>query len=61
MQEDILESYSTFLVDLSIPLGTSEQFTYGGVGWSVRFEVNYRQHHNSAGYTCVLLLQVSLS
>jgi len=61
MQEDFRESYSTYPGDLNVPLGRSEQFRYGGVGCSIRFGVNYRQYHTSAGYTCVLLLQASLS
>ena len=61
MREDFLESYSTFPGDLNIPLGRSEQFRYVGVGCPVRLGINYRQYQTSAGYTCVLLVQVSLS
>ena len=61
MREDFSESYSTYPGDLNGPLGRSEQFRYGGVGCSIRIGVNYRQYHTSAGYTCVLLLQASLS
>ena len=61
MRKDFRESYSTYPGDLSVPLGTSTQFRYGGVGCSIRFGVNYRKYHTSAGYTCVLLLQASLS
>ena len=61
MREDFLESYTTFPGDLNIPLGRSKQFRYGGVGCSIKFGVNYRQYRILAGYTCVLLLQASLS
>ena len=61
MREDFRESYSTYPGDLNVPLGRSEQIMYGGVGCSIRFDVNYRHYHTSAGYTCVLLLQASLS
>ena len=61
MREDFRESYSTYPGDLNVPLSRSEQIRYGGAGCSIRFGVNYRQYHTSAGYTCVLLLQPSSS
>ena len=61
MREDFRESYFTNPGDLHVPLGRSEQFRYDGVGCSIIFGVNYRQYHSSAGYTCVLLLQASVS
>ena len=61
MRKDFRESYSTYPGDLNVPLGRSTQFRYGCVGCSIIFGVNYRQYHTSAGYTCVLLLQASLS
>ena len=57
MREDFRESYSMYPGDLNVPLGRSKQFRYGGVGCSIRFDVNYRQYHSLAGYICVLLLQ----
>ena len=59
MQEDFRESYSTYPGDLNVPLVRSEQFS--GVGCFIRYDVNYRQYHTSTGYTCVLLVQASLS
>ena len=59
MREDFCESYSMYPGDHNV--GRSEQFRYVGVGCYIIFGVNYRQYHTSAGYTCVLLLQASLS
>ena len=61
MREDFRECYSTYPSDLNVPLGRSDQLRYGGVGCSIRFGVNYRQYHTSAGNACVLLLEASFS
>ena len=58
MRKTFRESCSTYPGDLNVPLGRSTQFRYGGVGCLM---MDYRQYHTSAGYTCVLLLQASLS
>ena len=50
MREDFRESYSTYPGDLNVPLGICEQFSYGGVGCSIIFGVNYRQYHTLAGF-----------
>ena len=61
MREDFRECYSTYPSDLNVPLGRSDQFRYGGIGCSIRFGVNYRQYHTSAGKACALLLEASFS